>query len=105
MVSPNDSNHYTATNFKNVSPLGKSNYHTERTPERPYNINENYFLHIDHSVPFDLDQIYFTPHITEDGIYFKVHKDLKNKAAGSSSQANPADHSEDSSPDYQHEYV
>lgn len=82
MVSPNDSNHYTATNFKNVSPSVKNNAYSEPLPERPYNINQNYFLHVDGTVPFDLDQVYFTAHITEDGIYFRVSQDLKKKVTG-----------------------
>ena len=71
MESPNDHSVDSTLKFKNVSPLSHLN---NPTPQKPYNINQNYFLHIDQTVPFDLDDVYFTAHITEDGIYFKVQK-------------------------------
>jgi hypothetical protein len=37
-------------------------------------------------------------------VYLRRFKDIKNRIAGSGYQANPADGSEDSGLDYQHEY-
>jgi hypothetical protein len=43
-----------------------------QTPEKAYNINDIHFLRVDKSVPFDLDDVYFTWEILGNGIYFKV---------------------------------
>ena len=61
---------------------------TKPAPQKPYRINENYFLYIDQTVPFDLDQTYFATEVREDGLYFKVQNGIKNRAASSGYQAN-----------------
>lgn len=42
-------------------------------PEKSYNINNLHFLRVDKSVPFDLDEVYFSLETREDGLYFKVY--------------------------------
>jgi hypothetical protein len=68
---------------------------SEPTPQKPYNINQNYFLHIDQPVPFDLNQTYFDPaEVREDGLFFRVHKGTKNKVIGNHHEANNQDYGE-----------
>jgi hypothetical protein len=66
----------TADKFKNPSLPGDA-----QIPEKTYNINRNYFLHVAQTVPFDLNQVFFTIEVREDGLYFKVVKEKRNTSA------------------------
>lgn len=46
-----------------------------QTPKKSYNINDIHFLRVDKSVPFDLDEVYFTFELREDGLFFKIYKE------------------------------
>jgi hypothetical protein len=60
----------TANKFKNPSLPADA-----QIPEKAYNINQDYFLHVAQTVPFDLNQVFFTTEVREDGLYFKVVKE------------------------------
>lgn len=48
---------------------------SKRALEKAYNINQNYFLHIDQGALFDLGRSFFITEVRKNGNYFKIIKE------------------------------